>query len=71
MPTRYAYTTQKQLRAAFWAEHPHLSRKKITNYSGNGTMYTTDTRCAFNDWIDYLSKSDQISQELAKRATLD
>ncbi len=67
----YTYTTQRQLRAAFWKQFPHLSRKKITNYSGNGKMYRTDTRCAWCDWIDMLSKSDQISEVLANRATLD
>jgi len=64
-------TTQRALRKAFWAEHPSLPRKRITNYSGNGTMYHTDTRCAWIDWIDMLSKDGTISQELAYRATLD
>lgn len=60
------YTTQVQLRKAFRQEHPYLSFKKISN----GTMFCTDTRCAWVDWIDYLSKSGEISQELAERATL-
>jgi hypothetical protein len=33
--------------AAFWQQYEHLpgiSRKKITNYKGDGTMYDTDTR---------------------------
>lgn len=64
-------TTQKQLRRLFWETFPELPRKKITNYSGNGTMYRTDTRCAWCDWIDSLSKSGEISVELAERATLD
>ena len=68
---KYAITTQKELRERFWREHPHLHRKKIKNYSGNGTMHVTDTRCAWCDWIDMLSKSGEISQELAQRATLD
>ena len=63
-------TTQKALRKLFWQEHPNLRRKKIRNYSGNGTMHVTDTRCAWCDWLDYMSKSNQISQELAGRATL-
>lgn len=67
----YQYTNQRELRKAFWHEHPTLQRKKITNYSGNGKMYVTDTRCAWTDWLDYLSKDGQISQELAYRATLD
>lgn len=67
-------TTQRDLRREFWQQHcglPGISRRKIINYSGNGRMYNTDTRCAFVDWIDALSKSGEISDELAQRATLD
>lgn len=67
----YAYTTQREVRRAFWAAHDKLPRRKIKNYSGNGTMYSTDTRCAFTDFIDMLSKNGNISQELAQRVTLD
>ena len=68
--TRYRYTTQRELRRAFWQAHPRLSRRRIR--SGNGTMHVTDTRCAWCDWLDWLSKdSGGISQELAQRATLD
>jgi|LakMenEpi03Aug12_release.lakeMendotaPanAssembly.Ray.scaffolds.fasta_scaffold1977771_1 hypothetical protein len=67
---RYTYTTQRQIRGAFWAMHPDLPRRRIPNYSGSGTMYPTDTRCAFVDFLDVLSKSGDISQELAERATL-
>jgi hypothetical protein len=63
-------TTQRELRRVFWQEHSSLSRRKIPNYSGNGTMHVTDTRCAWCDWIDALSKDGIISQELAERATL-
>ena len=67
---QYRITTQKQLRREFWLTFPELSRKKITNYSGSGKMFCTDTRCAFNDWIDCLSKDGDISQDLASRVTL-
>jgi len=66
----YTYTNQQQLRAAFWGEHPTLQRRTIPNYSGNGRMHVTDTRCAFCDWIDSLQRSGQISEALAQRATL-
>ena len=66
----YPITTQKEIRRLFWETFPDLPRKKIKNYSGNGTMYPTDTRCAFTDFIDYLSRDGQISQTLAQRATL-
>jgi hypothetical protein len=69
----YQMTTQRQVRAAFWEAYrgvPGISKRKITNYSGNGTMHNTDTRCAFNDFVDSLSKDGSISEELASRVTL-
>lgn len=66
-------TTQRQVRAAFWAAHkgiPGITSRRIPNYSGNGKMHNTDTRCAFVDYVDYLSKSGEISQALAQRVTL-
>lgn len=63
-------TTQRALRREFWREHPHLSRRRIRNYSGNGTMHTTDTRCAWCDWLDYMASAGLISAALAERATL-
>ena len=63
-------TNQKQIRAAFWAVHPTLSRAKIRDYAGTGRMHQTDTRCAFVDFVDYLQTSGQISEALANRATL-
>lgn len=71
------YTTQKQVRKAFWDAWRrgefsglHVTPKRITNYSGNGKMHNTDTRTAFCDFVDYLSKSGEISSELANRVTL-
>ena len=63
-------TSAIAVRAEFWREHPMLSRTKITDYGGNGTMYVTDTRCAFCDYVDMLSKDGSISQDLAQRITL-
>jgi hypothetical protein len=66
-------TTQKQVRAAFWrdhAGHPGVTPRKIPNYSGNGKMHNTGTRCAFADYVDYLSKDGHISEKLAARVTL-
>lgn len=63
-------TTQKEIRAAFWAAHPTLPRRKIRDYAGTGRMHVTDTRCAFVDFVDYLQTSGQISEALANRATL-
>ena len=53
---RYRITNQRDLRREFWETFPDLSRRKIPDYSGNGKMYCTDTRCTFTDWIDALSK---------------
>jgi hypothetical protein len=63
-------TTQKQIRAAFWAAHPTLPRRKIRDYAGTGHMYQTDTRCAFVDYVDQLQRAGQISEALADRVTL-
>jgi hypothetical protein len=74
----YQITTQRDLRRAFWSDmdqyadkRMNITRRRITNYSGNGKMHNTDTRCAWCDWVDHMSRSNQISQELAQRATLD
>jgi hypothetical protein len=64
------YTNQKQIRAAFWDAHPEANRRKITDHAGTGKMHTTDTRCAFVDFVDHLSRSGRISEALANRATL-
>ena len=66
-------TTQRELRRLFWQEHegvPGISRKRIPNYSGNGTMHNTDTRCAWCDWLDACQKGGLVSEKLAERATL-
>lgn len=74
---RVIYTTQEQVRKAFWAavdegayDSLDVTRKRFKNYSGNGTMHNTDTRCAFVDFIDSLSKSGELSEGLAERVTL-
>lgn len=59
-----------QVRKQFWRDHPNLSREKIPDYSGRGWMYTTDTRCAFVDYIDMLHRNGQISDALAQNITL-
>ena len=66
----YAITNQRDLRKAFWRENDHLDRRLIPNYSGNGRMHVTDTRCAFSDWLDHKCRMGEVSHELAQRATL-
>lgn len=63
-------TTQRELRAEFWRQHPRANRKKIKNYSGTGWMYHTDTRVMFCDWLDHMCRSGEVSEALAERATL-
>lgn len=69
--TKYEITTQKGVREAFWDENPQADSRRITDYSGKGKMYCTDTRCAFTDFVDHLCRSGRISPELAERVTLD
>ena len=71
------YTTQREVRNAFWrAVHDgayaglDVTRNLITDYTGKGKMHNTDTRCAFVDYVDGLSKSGEISEDLADRVTL-
>lgn len=71
----YPMTTQKQVRDAFWEmveeyRPAGVSRRRISNYAGTGKMHNTDTRVAFVDFVDYLSKDGQISDALANRVTL-
>jgi hypothetical protein len=63
-------TTQKDLRAEFWRQHPALSRRTIPDYSGKGRMYPTDTRVTWCDWLDYMHRAGMISEDMVDRATL-
>lgn len=66
-------TTQRDVRDAFWREClglPGVTRRRIPSYSGSGTMHTTDTRCAFADWLDACARDGRVSQALARRVTL-
>jgi hypothetical protein len=65
-------TTQKQIRAVFWAAHPDLeaaARARRTR-SKPQNHHNATTRCAFVDFVDNLNRSGQISDALANRATL-
>ena len=70
-------TTQRQVRKAFWdawreGQFKGLSvtPRRIPNYAGNGKMHNTDTRCAFCDFVDGLSKNGELKEGLADRVTL-
>lgn len=64
-------TNQRDLRRLFWETFPGLDRRKITDYSGTGRTYKTDTRVAWVDWIDSLARDGVITESLASRATLE
>ena len=58
-------TNQKDLRRAFWLDHPDASRKRRKG------IYCTDTRVAFVDYVDSCARNGIISEALALRATLE
>lgn len=59
-------TTQREIRQAFWADNPTLSRKR-----GRDGDYLTDTRVAFCDYVEILSRAGIITKKLAYRVTLN
>ena len=73
MRTKYKLTNQGQVRAEFWLTHqgmPGITPRRIKDYSGNGKMHNTDTRCEWVDFVDMLARDGVISEELAARVTL-
>lgn len=61
------YTTQKEIRAAFWEAHPNASRERVKSME---SIYVCDTRCAFVDFVDQLARNGDISESLASQVTL-
>lgn len=64
----YPITTQREVRAAFWenwGDVRGVSRKRM-----KGGDYSTDTRCAFCDYVEALCRNGDISEALASRVTL-
>lgn len=61
----YTYTTQRQVRKAFWEAHPTASR-----LHGRDGDYLTGTRVLFVDFVNALNKDGNISDALANRVTL-
>lgn len=67
----YAIRNVTELRADFWAQHPHLECR--TNSRGNPRRQNDQpctTRCAFVDYVDSLARNGNISPKLAQNATL-
>ena len=68
----YTYTTQKQVREAFWADHTsfdHQARAAGIR-SKRQNAHCATVRCAFVDYVDMLSCDGIISEALAARVTL-
>jgi hypothetical protein len=63
--------TKRELRALFWEDNPHLDRKKIKDYKGDGHMYCTNTRCEFVNWVDSMHRSGRMTDKQAQNITLD
>lgn len=61
----YTITTQRELRRAFWADHPNVKRKP-----GDQNKQVADTRMAWCDYVEAMRANGQISEALANRATL-
>lgn len=57
------YTTQKEIRAAFYADHPTIKRRPQNDQPA-------DIRTAFVDFVDYLHRAGLITDALANRVTL-
>ena len=55
-------TTQRDLRAAFWREHPDLVYQS--------RPYSRNTRILFEDFTKHLARLGAIPESLAQRATL-
>jgi len=62
----YPITTQKALRAAFFAYYPDF--RKIPGRRQN--RYPVDVRMAWVDFVDAMSRDYQISASLASRVIL-
>jgi hypothetical protein len=68
----YTYTTQKQVRAAFWEAHPDFdfqTREAGIRSKGQNEHCAT-VRCTFVDFVDALERNGDISEALANRVTL-
>jgi hypothetical protein len=66
MTTTFDINTQSELRAAFWQGMPQCW-SKYRNKRQND--WPTDLRVEFVDFVDFLARQGNISEELAQRVT--
>ena len=66
------FTTKKQIKAEFWAAHPHLAEqaREAGILTAPQNRHCATVRCAFVDFVDHLHRTGQISDALADRVTL-
>jgi len=62
------YTTQKQVRAAFWESYPQFKSEYRANKRQND--YSCDIRVTFVDFVENLRRDGLISEKLAYSVTL-
>ncbi len=62
------YTTQKQIRAAFWDSFPEFKGEYRANKRQNA--YSCNVRVTFVDFVENLRRDGLISEKLAYRVTL-
>ena len=65
-------TTQAELRAQFWQDHPaHERQARLRGTLTKGqNAQVTDTRVAWVDYVDHMARDGSITEALAQRATL-
>jgi hypothetical protein len=64
---QYDFTTQSQIRNAFWQGNKHLkhyAKSKIQN------EYNATIRSEFVEFIDMLERNNHINEKLANEVTL-
>jgi hypothetical protein len=67
--TNNTYTTQPQIRAAFWSLMFDEGKPRRF-YGKTQNELPTDIRVAFVDFVDSLARDGTISEALAHRVTL-
>ncbi len=68
----YQFTTQAQVRAAFWRGYTPKLKAAAGIKRGMKTQndYPADVRMEWVDFVDMLARDGQISEALAARVTL-
>lgn len=69
---KYHFTTQAQVRNAFWEAFPHFNEqaREAGIRSKRQNFHCATVRCSFVDFVDMLQKDSHISEALAARVTL-